>query len=55
MLSILNISEVVSFRVMMRLVVPTRLQAQHSSFRLRTSRDRPFVPTNVAHVSFCKF
>jgi hypothetical protein len=34
---IINFQEAVSFRDMMWLVIATRLQAQHSSFRLRTS------------------
>jgi hypothetical protein len=36
----------------MRLVVATRLQEQHHSFRLRTSSDTPSVPMNVAQESF---
>jgi hypothetical protein len=55
MLSILNLSEAVRFRVRMRLVVAMRLQAQHSSFQLRTSSDTPSVLMNVAHGSFRKF
>jgi hypothetical protein len=55
MLSILNLSEAVSFRARMRLVVATRLQAQHSSFWLCTSSHTPSVLTNVAHGSFHKF
>jgi hypothetical protein len=55
MLSILNLSEAVSFWARMRLVVATRLQEQHSSFRLRTSSHTPSVLTNVADGSFCKF
>jgi hypothetical protein len=42
-------------RARIQLVAAIRLQAQHSSFRLRTSSNMPFVPMNVAHVSFHKF
>jgi hypothetical protein len=55
MLSILNLSEAVSFRTRIRLVVAMRLQAQYSSFQLRTSSHMPSVLTNVAHGSFHKF
>jgi hypothetical protein len=36
----------------MRLVVATRLQAQHTSFWLRTSSNMPSVPMNDAQGSF---
>jgi hypothetical protein len=36
----------------MRLVVATKLQVHHSSFRLRTSSNTPSVPMNDAHGSF---
>jgi hypothetical protein len=39
-------------RARMRLVVATRLQVQHPSFRLRTSSNTPFVLMNDAHGSF---
>jgi hypothetical protein len=55
MLSILNLREAVSFRARIRLVVAMRLQAQYSSFQLRTSSHMPSVLTNVAHGSFHKF
>jgi hypothetical protein len=50
-----NLREAVSFRARMWLVVGTRLQVQHSSFRLHTSSNTPSVPTNVAHGSFHRF
>jgi hypothetical protein len=55
MLSILNLSEEVSFSARIRLVVAMRLQEQHSSFQLRTSSHMPSVLMNVAHGSFHKF
>jgi hypothetical protein len=42
-LPIINLREVVSFRARVRLVITTRLQVQHSSFRLRTSSNTPSI------------
>jgi hypothetical protein len=39
----------------MRLVVATKLQVHHSSFRLRTSSNTPSVPMNDAQGSFANF
>jgi hypothetical protein len=39
----------------MRPVIATRLQAQHSSFWLRTSSNTPSVPMNDAHGPFANF
>jgi hypothetical protein len=39
----------------MRLVVATRLQAQHSSFQLRTLSNTSSVPMNIAQGSFHNF
>jgi hypothetical protein len=50
-----NLREAVSFRARIRLVVATRLQAQHLTFRLQTSSNTPSVLTNDAHESFCRF
>jgi hypothetical protein len=50
-----NLREVVSFRARMRLVVATRLQAQHLSFQLHTSSNTPSALTNDAHGSFRRF
>jgi hypothetical protein len=54
-LMINNLREAVSFTAWMWLVVATRLQAQHLSFRLHTSSNTPFVPTNDAQESFRRF
>jgi hypothetical protein len=43
-----NVRKAVSFRVSMRLVVATRLQAQHTYFRLCISSNTPFILMNVA-------
>jgi hypothetical protein len=51
-LPIINLREAVSFKARMQLVVATRLQVQHSSFRLHTLNNTPSVPTNDAHGSF---
>jgi hypothetical protein len=40
-------------RASMQLVVATRLQAQQSSFRLRTSSNTSYVLKNVTQQSFC--
>jgi hypothetical protein len=42
-------------RVRIRLVVAMRLQAQHTSFQLRTSSNTPSVPMNDAQGSFYRF
>jgi hypothetical protein len=47
-----NLREAVSFRSRMRLVVATRLQAQHSCFRLRISSNTASVPMNNAQGPF---
>jgi hypothetical protein len=39
----------------MRLVVATRLQAQHSNFQLRTSSNTTSIPTNDAQGPFANF
>jgi hypothetical protein len=50
-----NLREVVSFRARMQLVVATRLQAQHLSFRLHTLSNTPSNLTNDAQGSFRRF
>jgi hypothetical protein len=55
MLLVNNLREAVSFSARMRLVLATRLQAQHSPFRLHTSSNTPSILMNVAHGSFHKF
>jgi hypothetical protein len=52
MLLIIKLSEAVSFMARMQRVIATRLQAQHSPFRLCTSSNTSSVPTNVTHESF---
>jgi hypothetical protein len=47
-----NLREIVSFRAKMQLVVSTRLQAQHSPFRLRTSSNTSSILTNDTYESF---
>jgi hypothetical protein len=47
-----SLRKVVSVRDRMRLIIATRLQAKHFSFRLRTSSHTPSVPMNDAHRSF---
>jgi hypothetical protein len=54
-LRLINLREAISFRARMRLVVATRLQAQHSSFRLRTSSNTSSVLMNVVQGSFRRF
>jgi hypothetical protein len=54
-LLITSLREAVSFRARMWPVVATRLQGQHSSFRLRISSHTPFVLMNAAHGPFRKF
>jgi hypothetical protein len=54
-LLIINLREVVSFRVRMWFVVATRLQVWHSSLLLRTSSNMPSVLMNVAHGTFHRF
>jgi hypothetical protein len=51
-LPIINLREAVTFRARMRPVVATRLQVQHSSFRLRTSSNTPSVLMNAVHGFF---
>jgi hypothetical protein len=50
-----NLREAISFRARMRLVVPMRLQAQHSSFWLRISGNTPSILTNDDHGHFANF
>jgi hypothetical protein len=52
MLLINNLREAVNFRARKRLVVATRLQVHHSSFRLCTSSNMSSVPTNNAQGPF---
>jgi hypothetical protein len=54
-LRLINLREAGNFRARIRLVVATRLQAQHSSFRLHTSSNTPSFPMNVVHGSFRRF
>jgi hypothetical protein len=50
-----NVREAVSFRARMRLIIATRLQAQHSPFRLRTLSNTSSVLKNAAWGSFANY